>query len=129
MKHFVKEFKEFIATGDMIQLAVAVILGAALGALIKAFVDGIMMQIVAAVIGKPDFESLTVGIGKAELQIGLVINAAITFVATGFVLFLIIKAYNRFKKTEEAEETGPTELELLTQIRDALVGSGGRRTD
>jgi large conductance mechanosensitive channel len=142
MKKFGKEFKEFIATGNMIELAVAVILGGAVGAVIKSFTDGIMMQIVAAIFGKPDFSDVTITLRKnvgeqvaadgsiesidSKLQIGLFINALISLILTGLVLFMMVKAYNKMKKTKEADDApaGPTEVELLTEIRDALKARG-----
>ncbi|MDO8363337.1 MAG: large conductance mechanosensitive channel protein MscL [Actinomycetota bacterium] len=138
MKNFVKEFKDFVATGNMIELAVAVILGGAIGAVIKAFTDGIMMQVVAAIFGKPDFSSVTITLRKgvedvkdpvtgvvtskdATLQIGTFINTLISLVLTGIVLFMMVKAFNKMKKAKEADEAaGPSEVELLTEIRDAL---------
>ena len=133
---FFREFRDFIATGNMIELAVAVILGTAIAAAIRVFTDGIVMQIVAAIFGQPDFSEITITLREdvgtdaegnsvdAELQIGLFINALITVVLTGLVLFFIVKAYNRLKERrrveEEAAATGPTEIELLTEIRDAL---------
>jgi len=138
-KGLIKEFREFIASGNMIELAVAVILAGAVGVVIKAFTDGIMLQIVAAIFGKPDFASITITLrhnvskdpvtGKeidSVLQIGTFINALITLVLTGLVLFAIVKGYNAMKakraKEEIAEEAaaGPTEIDLLTEIRDAL---------
>jgi large conductance mechanosensitive channel len=137
----VAEFREFIASGNMIELAVGVILGAAVGVVIKAFTDGIMMQIVAAVFGQPDFNDVKItlrhNVGTktnpdgttspvdATLQIGTFINALIALVLTGLVLFAIVKGYNRLKRRHAAEEAagepvGPTEVELLTEIRDAL---------
>jgi large conductance mechanosensitive channel len=121
MKSFLKEFKDFIATGNLIELAVAFILAAAVKVVIDSFVNDIVMQLIAAIIGKPDFSDLTWGIGKAELEIGLFLNAVISLVLIGFVLFLIVKAYNRFKKTPEAATSAPPEIVLLTEIRDALV--------
>jgi large conductance mechanosensitive channel len=141
-KGLIQEFREFIASGNMIELAVAVILAGAVGVVIKAFTDGIMMQVVAAIFGKPDFNDVTITLrhnvetvkdadGKvidhkdAVLQIGTFINALISLVLTGLVLFAIVKAYNRLKRRqaaveEAAEPSGPTEIELLTEIRDAL---------
>ncbi|MFT3853786.1 MAG: large conductance mechanosensitive channel protein MscL [Ilumatobacteraceae bacterium] len=138
MKRFVKEFREFIATGNMIELAVAVILGSAVAAVITAFTNGIMMQIVAAIFGKPNFDDVTItlrhNVGtddagnpvNAVLQIGSFINTLITLVLTGLVLFLMVKGYNRMKRksAEEAPDPGPTEIELLTEIRDALRSRG-----
>jgi large conductance mechanosensitive channel len=135
-KSFIQEFKDFIATGNMIELAVGVILGAAVGVVIKAFTDGIMMQLVAAIFGKPDFNDVKITIRKnvgkddagksldATLQIGTFINALISLLLTGLVLFMIIKAYNKMKNRNRVEEAegpaAPTELELLSEIRDAL---------
>jgi large conductance mechanosensitive channel len=137
MRNFVKELKEFIASGNMLELAVAVILGAAIAAVIKAFTEGIVMQLVAAILGKPDFNDVTITLRHdvgtetlangqtkpidATLQIGTFINALITLVITGLILFVMIKAYNRFKrKPPPGGPTEPTEVELLTEIRDAL---------
>ena len=144
-KGLIQEFREFIASGNMIELAVGVILAGAVGVVIKAFTDGIMMQIVAAIFGKPDFNDVTITLRKnvetvknadgtttskdATLQIGTFINALISLVLTGLVLFAIVKAYNRLKRRQAvaeaiaevvAEPPGPTEIELLTEIRDAL---------
>jgi large conductance mechanosensitive channel len=141
-KGFIKEFKEFIASGNMIELAVAVILGAAISVVIKAFTEGIMMQIVAAIFGQPDFNDVKITLRKnvgmklaadgktkvpvdATLQIGTFLNALISLVLTGLVLFLIVKAYNRLRRRRAAEvgveePAGPTEVELLAEIRDVL---------
>jgi len=139
-KGWVTEFKEFIASGSMIELAVAVILAGAVGVVIKAFTDGIMLQLVAAIVGKPNFDDVTItlreNVGKADevtgakadavLQIGSFLNALITLVLTGFVLFLIVKAYNKLKNRKKAGEAieeavaGPSEIDLLIEIRDAL---------
>jgi len=137
MKKFAKEFKDFIATGNMIELAVAVILGGAVGAVIKSFTDGIMMQVVAAIFGKPDFKDVTITLRKnvgeavgadgsvtkvdSVLQIGLFINSLISLALTGLVLFMMVRAYNKMKQAKvEDAPAGPTEVELLTEIRDAL---------
>lgn len=132
MRKFAKEFREFVATGNMIELAVAVILGTAVAASIKAFTDGIMMQIVAAIFKKPNFDDVTItlrhDVGKdadgnpvdAVLRIGTFINTLIALVLTALVLFLLIKAYNRMKRKAEAAPAGPSEIDLLVQIRDEL---------
>ena len=140
-KGLIQEFREFIASGNMIELAVGVILAGAVGVVIKAFTDGIMMQVVAAIFGQPDFNDVKITLRHnvkkdadgnpidATLQIGTFINALISLVLTGLVLFAIIKAYNRLKRRQAvadavaevvAEPAGPTEIELLTEIRDSL---------
>ena len=134
MKALAKEFKDFIAGGNMIELAVAVILAGAIGRVIAAFTDGVMMNLVAAIFGKPTFDDVRIKISSkvqtladgtktdgTYLEIGKVITAFIALVLTGLVLFAIIKAYNKTKK-KAAEEApaGPTEVDLLTEIRDSL---------
>lgn len=136
MKSLAKEFKDFISGGNMIELAVAVILAGAIGRVITAFTDGVMMNLVAAIFGKPTFDDVRIKLndkvtydvdGKTiltdgtYLEIGKVITAFIALVLTGLVLFAIIKAYNKTKK-KAAEEApaGPTEVDLLTEIRDSL---------
>lgn len=118
-----KEFKEFIARGNVVDLAVAVVVGAAFTQVVNAFANNILMQVIAAVGGKPDFNSLSFTINKAVFGYGAFLTAIINFVIVAFAMFLVVKGINklqnmRAKKEEEAEET---ELELLTQIRDALV--------
>lgn len=135
MKSFLKEFKDFIATGSMIELAVAVILGAAVGRVITAFTDGVMMNLIAAIFGKPDFNSVRIKISDKDtfmpdgvtlksagtyLEVGSVITALITLILTGLVLFMVIKAYNHMRKPIDSGPTGPSEVQLLTEIRDAL---------
>jgi large conductance mechanosensitive channel len=136
MKNFVKEFRDFIVTGNMIELAVGVILAGAVGAVIKVFTEDIVMNLVAAVFGKPSFNDLfrvklndepkmspdgkTVLADGTYLEFGKLLTAIMTLLLTGLVLFFIIKAYNKMRRARPAEEAGPTEVELLTEIRDAL---------
>lgn len=136
MRGFLKEFKEFIATGNMIDLAVGVILGGAVGTVIKAFTDGVMMNLVAGIFGKPSFDDLlriklnndpkygpdgtTLLADGTYLEFGKVITALVTLLLTGMVLFLIVKAYNKVRRPKEAAPAGPSEIDLLTEIRDAL---------
>ena len=136
MKGFFKEFKQFISTGNMLELSVAVILGAAVKTVIDSFVNGIMMQIVAAIGGKADFSKLVITVRGTDLFIGVFITALINLISIGLVLFVIVKAYNRLKRLGEAQAAaeelekaavhppGPTEVELLAEIRDALRARG-----
>ena len=135
-KGFVQEFKEFIAGGNMLELAVAVILGAAIGKVITAFTDNVMMQIVSAIVGKPNFDQVGFRLGSNEVKdeltgeitkgafigIGSVITALISLIMVGLVLFMLIKAYNKMKAKDAAEAppAGPSEVDLLTEIRDSL---------
>ncbi len=114
-----KEFKEFALKGNMVDMAVGIIIGAAFGAVIKSLVDDVLMPIIGLFIGDVDFSSLVWG----PVNIGLFINAVVAFVIIAFVLFLIIKGMNSLKRKEEeeAKEEKPSPQEiLLTEIRDLL---------
>ena len=119
-----KEFKEFAMKGNLIDVAVGLVLALAFTALVNAFIDGIIMPLIAAIFGKPNFDAIvwTIGSGKDATQIlvGSFLTAIVNFLVIAWVLFLIVKAANRFRKPVE-EPTGPTEVELLTQIRDSLA--------
>ena len=113
-----REFKEFISKGNVVEIAVALILALAFNQVIQALVIGVFDPLIAAVFGKPDLSSITFNVGDASISIGFFLDALIAFLITAFVLFLVVKAYNRaFPKDEAA---GPTEVELLTEIRDEL---------
>jgi large conductance mechanosensitive channel len=114
-----KEFKEFISKGNLIDLAVAVVLGLAFNTVVQSVVADIFTPIIAAIFGEPDFSSITIRIGDGVIRIGSFLNALIAFVIVAFVLFLVFRAYNRAFPKEE-EPAGPTEVELLTEIRDEL---------
>ncbi|ADQ17730.1 large conductance mechanosensitive channel protein MscL [Leadbetterella byssophila] len=128
-----KEFKEFIMTGNVIDLAVAVILGAATGGVVNGFVQDIAMPIVGFFTGGADFSDLKYVLSPASvgadgtaipenaIRYGSWINSIINLVTVGLVLFLIVRAYNKVRKPAAPEApAGPTEVELLTEIRDAL---------
>ena len=116
----IKEFKEFIAKGDLVEIAVAFIMGLAFAGVVTAFTN-IVLGGIAYVFGSDEGFN-DIGVHKGDvlvIPIGLFLTALLNFIVVAIVLFLVVKAYNRFKKKEEAE-TGPTEVELLTQIRDEL---------
>jgi large conductance mechanosensitive channel len=121
MSTWVKEFKDFINRGNVVDLAVAVVLGAAFGAVIQSFVDNILLQIIAVIVGEPSFDSLDFTINDAAIRYGAFLTQVVTFVSIAFGVFLVIKAYNRFKKPPVEEAAALTEVELLVEIRDALV--------
>ncbi|MGI8615493.1 MAG: large conductance mechanosensitive channel protein MscL [Actinomycetota bacterium] len=114
-----KEFKEFVSRGNLVELAVAVVLGLAFAAVVNSLVADVITPLIAAIFGEPDFSAITIPIGDSEILIGNFLNALISFLIVTFVLFLVIKAYNR-TFTKQDEEQGSTEIELLTQIRDEL---------
>ncbi len=119
-----KEFRDFIFRGNVIDLAVAVIMAGAFGAIINSIVNDIIMPIIGVILGGLDFSSLAVQVGSATIAYGKFLQAILTFVIIAFVLFLIVRSYNRFlKKKEEAPAAPPepsVEEKLLTEIRDLL---------
>jgi large conductance mechanosensitive channel len=119
MKDLIKEFKDFVNRGNLVELAIAFILATAFAPVVLSVVENIFMPIIAAIFGQPDFNELAIDIGEAEINYGIPLTLFVNFLLIALVCFLIVKAYNRMKKPVEAE-TGPTEVELLTEIRDAL---------
>jgi len=140
-----KEFRDFAIKGNMIDLAIGVIIGAAFGAIVSSIVDDIFMPIIGLIIGGIDFSNLFVVLsnpenvpvpslaaaqaaGVATLNIGLFINAVVKFVIIAFVLFLVVKAINSMKREAAAEPAPPApptkEEELLAEIRDAIKARG-----
>ena len=119
MKKLYEEFKAFVLRGNILDLAVAVVLGAAFTAVVKAFTDGIIMPIIAAIFGKPNFDSLTFKIGDGVVLYGTFLSALVNFLIIAAALFIVLKAATKLMREKEAE-AGPTEVELLTEIRDAL---------
>lgn len=129
-----KEFKNFIMTGNVIDLAVAVLLAGAMGLVVNGFVNDIMMPFVGHFAGGLDFAEMKVvldeavvaadgTITKAEnaIMYGKWINSIINLIIVGFVLFLIVKSYNKTKTpAEPAAPSGPSDNDLLTEIRDLL---------
>ena len=126
MKGFFKEFKDFISTGSMIELAVAVILGLAVKSVIDAFMSGVANPLIGAVLGKPNLDNfLTFTVRKgttnqSTISFGVVLTQMISLVVVGFVLFLFVKAYNKIRSPMQAAPPGPSEIDLLTEIRDEL---------
>lgn len=117
-----KEFRDFVMRGNVVDLAVAVIIGVAFGAIVNSIVNDILMPLIGIVIGGVDFTSLAVTVGTAKLTYGNFIQALINFLAIAFVLFLIIRSLNKAKaKPAPAAPPAPTaEAKLLTEIRDLL---------
>ena len=119
----IQEFKAFIMRGNILDLAVAVILGAAFGAVVASFTDGVLMALVAAIVGEPSFDSVTIDIGDGTILIGTFLTAVVNFLIIAFFLFLIMKAAQRMMGAKEADAETPApsdEAILLTEIRDLL---------
>ena len=119
-----KGFKEFIMRGNVIDLAVALVIGLAITEIIKAIVEQIIMPLIAAIFGQPNFKYVGDFIlNGSEFYPGVVLTAIVMFVLTAAALyFLIVLPMNKLRDMRAKDETlPPTELELLTEIRDALV--------
>lgn len=127
-----KEFKDFIMTGNVIDFAVAVIMAGAVGLVVNGFVNDIVMPLVGHVAGGVDFASMKYVLSPAVIvdgvevtpqnavRYGAWINTIVNLLIVGFVMFLIVKAYNKTKKPVEAAPSGPSQEDLLTEIRDLL---------
>jgi len=123
----IKEFREFIARGNVIDLAVGIIIGAAFTAIVTSIVEDLVNPLIGLVVGGVDFSAVSFGVGDAQFMVGNFINAVIKFLIIAWVVFLIVKGVNKMTslaaKKEEAkpdEPKGPTTEELLAEIRDAL---------
>ncbi len=122
------EFKEFIMRGNVVDLAVGVIIGGAFGSIVTSLVNDILMPIVGAIIGGIDFSGLSITIGNANIMYGNFIQNVIDFLIVAFCIFLFVKAINKLtsltkKEEEEAASEVPVkapEVELLEEIRDLL---------
>lgn len=119
-----KEFKEFIMEGDLVTIAVGLILALKFKDVVDSLTEHIINPIIGAIFGKPNFNSLTLGIGDAEIMYGSFITVLISFIIVGFVLFMIVKAYNaakaRFEKPAVESDETSEEVVLLREIRDSL---------
>ena len=116
-----KEFKQFIARGNVIDLAVGVIIGAAFTAIVKSLVKNLINPLIGLFIGRIDLSNLTLKVGEANFRYGSFLNSIINFLIISFIVFLIVKAVNKFTKKEEEETPAtPTEVDYLKEIRDLL---------
>lgn len=98
----IREFREFALKGNLVELAVAFVLGVAFAAVVTSLVDDVIMQVVAAIIGKPDFSNLTFSIGDGVIRYGSFLTALVTFLIIAWVLFLIVKAVQSALPAKEA---------------------------
>ena len=120
MKKFFKEFKEFAAKGNVIELAIAVVIGAAFGKIVSSLVDDIIMPLIGILVGK-NFASLTVEVNGSYIAYGAFIQAIVDFIIIAFCVFLFTKLINKFKKKEEKKEEKKSDtVVLLEEIRDLL---------
>lgn len=119
-----KAFKEFAFKGNVFDLAVAVIIGAAFGKIVSALVDSVIMPLIAAIFGFPKVSEMGFMVGATLIPIGLFFQAVIDFLIVAFVLFMIIQGINRVRRKQEAEAPSAPEpsedILLLREIRDSL---------
>ena len=121
-----KEFKEFVMKGNLVEIAVGLIFALKFKDVIDSFTNGVISPIIGAVVGESSLSDATFDIGDGVVRYGAFLNTVITFVITGFVLFMIVKAYNRVleaskRRGDEDEVTDPGEdVLLLREIRDEL---------
>lgn len=137
------EFKAFIAKGNVLDLAVAVIIGGAFGAIVTSLTEDLIMPVVGAIFGGVDFSDKFILLntpatyegsmsdyaalkeaGAAMIGYGAFVTALINFLILAFIIFLLVRQANKLKKKEEAAPAGPSEIELLTEIRDELRKRG-----
>lgn len=127
MKAFINEFKEFINKGNVMDMAVGVVIGGAFTAIVTSLVDDVIMPIVGILIGGINVSDLSIVVGTATLKYGIFLQNVINFLIVAFVVFCVIKALNAMKskvvkKEEEPAEPEPIpeDIQLLTEIRDLL---------
>ncbi|WP_298665886.1 large conductance mechanosensitive channel protein MscL [uncultured Solobacterium sp.] len=122
MKNFIEEFKAFALRGNVMDMAIGVIIGGAFQAIIKSFIDNIVNPLVGVVF-QVDFSSVVIKLGAVDLMIGAFISSVINFILLALVLFIMVKGINKLKKPEVKEEAAPAksdETVLLEKILEQL---------
>jgi len=121
MQEFIAEFKAFAMRGNVVDLAVAVVIGAAFGKIVSSLVENIMMPVIGVLVGGVDFTSWSLSVGTATIAYGAFIQSIFDFVIIAFVIFVVVKAMTRLKQAEATASAEPSaEVKLLTEIRDSL---------
>lgn len=119
-----KEFKEFAFQGNVVDLAVAVVIGAAFNAIVTSFVDHIITPLIGMLAGGIDFTGLKLTVGNAEVMYGSFIQSFVDFLIIAFSIFMAIRILNKFRRKEEDEVDA--QEQLLTEIRDLLKEQNGQ---
>lgn len=123
MKNLLHEFKAFAMRGNVIDLAIAVVIGAAFGKIVSSLVDNIVTPLLGIILGGIDFSGLTVHAEGADITYGVFLQSIVDFVIIAFVIFIAVKALNVIKRRYDADPKTPApsrEVALLTEIRDEL---------
>ena len=116
-----KEFKEFIARGNVIDMAVGVIIGGAFTAIVTSLTNNLINSLLGVFLGQVDFSSLKFTIGEATFRYGSFLNSIINFLIIAFIVFLMVKGINKFFRNKKDDEVAPSSTDtLLTEIRDLL---------
>lgn len=119
----IQEFKDFISRGNVIDMAVGIIVGSAFTTIVKDLVDYLINPLIGLFIGKIDLSNIILNIGDAQFKVGAFLNAVINFLTISFVVFLMIKGINHFRKNKQEEEqlTEPSpEVQYLKEIAETL---------
>lgn len=119
-----KEFREFVSRGNVVDLAVALVMGAAFGAIVTSLVDNIIMPMVGVLMGGVDFSTLSITIGDAVIAYGMFIQAIVNFFFISIAMFFLVKAANTMMRKKAEAPPPPAvrdEVKLLTEIRDLLT--------
>ena len=133
MKQLVRDFRDFALKGNFIDLAVAVVIGVAFNAVVNSLVNDVIMPIVAAILGKPNFDDLTIVLGDTAVYYGRFLTALVNFLIIAATLFVIIRSFEhlqdrairRGEVSEEEVKPDEVQIQLLTEIRDALTTRPG----
>ena len=125
MSKLAKDFRDFIMRGNVLDLAVAVVIGVAFNAVVNSLVDDVLMQIIAAIVGEPNFNDLTFDLNGSAIRYGAFLTALINFLIIAATLFVVIKAFEEMQKRrkgagEDVAEDKSDEVVLLSEIRDLL---------
>jgi large conductance mechanosensitive channel len=127
MPRLLKDFRDFVMRGNVLDLAVAVIIGIAFNAVVNSLVNDVIMQLIAAIVGKPNFNALTVTVGSGIIHYGRFLTALVNFLIIAATLFVIIRVFEQLQRRRgprevEEEPLKSDEALLLTEIRDLLRG-------
>lgn len=131
MKKFIEEFKAFIAKGNVMTMAVGIIIGGAFTSIVNSLVNDVITPLLGIIIGGIDFSGIIIQVGEAQLLVGNFIQAVITFLLTALVIFWLVKFFNKLTEKKEEEpapepeaepepEPTPEDIELLREIRNLL---------
>lgn len=127
-KSIIAEFKEFISKGNVLDMAVGLIIGSAFTAIVNSLVNDIFTPLIGIIIGGIGFSEMTISVGTANLAIGLFIQAVINFLLTAACVFAVVKTINKFRRKKPAAPPKPSKEELLlTEIRDLLKEQNSKK--